>query len=82
MDLLETPKGFPNPELRYTICDLSLVWHMYGGSDFQSTEKKTVRIKGDAPGSVIFYKLNSEVYIMSLSLVCYEYLRGIFLLSL
>lgn len=50
MDLLETPKGFPNPELRYTICDLSLVWHMYGGSDFQSTEKKTVRIKGDTPG--------------------------------
>ncbi|XP_059486897.1 autophagy-related protein 2 homolog A [Neocloeon triangulifer] len=47
MDLLETPKNFPNPELRYTICDLSLVWHLYGGSDFQSSEKKIVRIKGE-----------------------------------
>ncbi|CAB3388360.1 Hypothetical predicted protein [Cloeon dipterum] len=47
MDLLETPKNFPSPELRYTICDLSLVWHLYGGCDFQPTEKKSVRVKGE-----------------------------------
>ncbi|KAK5648479.1 hypothetical protein RI129_003371 [Pyrocoelia pectoralis] len=39
-DLLKPPKNFPTPVMRYTLCELSLVWHMYGGNDFNSSDNK------------------------------------------
>lgn len=46
-DLLKPPKNYPTPVMRYTLCEMSVVWHMYGGNDFKSNsssgkEKKTV----------------------------------------
>ncbi|CAH1999640.1 unnamed protein product [Acanthoscelides obtectus] len=46
-DLLKPPKNCPTPVLRYTLYDMSVVWHMYGGNDFKLPEgngskKKTV----------------------------------------
>ncbi|CAH2045147.1 unnamed protein product, partial [Iphiclides podalirius] len=51
-DVLKAPKSFPMPVLRYTLCEMSLTWNMYGGHDFStaadaSTAKKTVTIEGD-----------------------------------
>lgn len=46
-DLLKAPRHFPAPILRYTLCEMTLIWHMYGGKDFevlQSTAKKQVSI--------------------------------------
>ncbi|XP_064073916.1 autophagy-related protein 2 homolog A [Vanessa tameamea] len=48
-DVLKAPKSFPLPVLRYTLCELSLTWNMFGGSDFKSANdatptKKTVTI--------------------------------------
>ncbi|XP_050353796.1 autophagy-related protein 2 homolog A [Nymphalis io] len=48
-DVLKAPKSFPLPVLRYTLCELSLTWNMFGGSDFRSANdttptKKTVTI--------------------------------------
>ncbi|XP_076284575.1 autophagy-related 2 isoform X1 [Lasioglossum baleicum] len=45
-DLLKAPRHFPAPILRYTLCEMSLVWHMYGGKDFDSSPpiKKQVTI--------------------------------------
>lgn len=40
-DLLRPPKHFPTPYIRYTLCEMSLVWHMYGGSDFNNSSTKT-----------------------------------------
>lgn len=41
-DLLKPPKHYPTPVMRYTLCEMSLVWHMYGGSDFKNdTSAKT-----------------------------------------
>ncbi|KAK6635316.1 hypothetical protein RUM44_000567 [Polyplax serrata] len=35
-DLLQSPKHYPKPVLRYMLREMSLVWHMYGGSDFNT----------------------------------------------
>ncbi|XP_055908295.1 autophagy-related protein 2 homolog B isoform X2 [Eupeodes corollae] len=39
-DLLQAPENFPMAEYRYTLCEMTLTWHLYGGHDFplQSTE--------------------------------------------
>lgn len=47
-DLLKAPRHFPPAILRYTLCEMSLVWHMYGGKDFGSSKtcsKKHVTIE-------------------------------------
>lgn len=46
-DLLKAPKHFPAAILRYTLCEMTLIWHIYGGRDFSSSEtpaKKHVTI--------------------------------------
>lgn len=46
-DLLKAPRHFPAPILRYTLCEMTLVWHMYGGRDFEASHsvvKKHVTI--------------------------------------
>lgn len=35
-DMLKAPPGFPQAVTRYTICDLSISMHLYGGNDFPS----------------------------------------------
>ena len=42
-DMLKAPKNFPPAILRYTLCEMTLVWHMYGGKDFG--DKKPVAKK-------------------------------------
>ncbi|XP_065067241.1 autophagy-related protein 2 homolog B-like [Rhopilema esculentum] len=37
-DLLGAPTGYPSPVYRYTIREMSVVWKMYGGRDFQVPE--------------------------------------------
>ncbi|CAH2094707.1 unnamed protein product [Euphydryas editha] len=34
-DVLQAPKSFPLPVLRYTLCELSLTWNIFGGNDFR-----------------------------------------------
>ncbi|KAL4717909.1 hypothetical protein ACJJTC_001327, partial [Scirpophaga incertulas] len=50
-DVLKAPKSFPPPVTRYTLCEMSLTWNMYGGNDFRSSseasQKKTVTIDAD-----------------------------------
>ncbi|KOC64737.1 Autophagy-related protein 2 like protein B [Habropoda laboriosa] len=41
IDLLKAPKHFPPPILRYTLCEMTLVWHMYGGKDFEAAQSST-----------------------------------------
>ncbi|KAK0093179.1 hypothetical protein PV326_014144 [Microctonus aethiopoides] len=50
-DLLKAPKHYPPAILRYTLCEMTLIWHMYGGKDFgnsPSVNKKHVTID-DSP---------------------------------
>ncbi|XP_061721748.1 autophagy-related protein 2 homolog A [Cydia pomonella] len=55
-DVLKAPKSFPLPVLRYTLCEMSVTWNMFGGSDFKTTgdpppSKKTVTIDDTKQGS-------------------------------
>lgn len=46
-DVLKTPKNFPSAVYRYTLCEMTLIWHMYGGKDFEDphpTAKKHITI--------------------------------------
>lgn len=45
-DLLKAPKDFPMAVMRYTLCEMSLVWHIYGGHDFLTEAEK--RMHGTA----------------------------------
>uniref|UniRef100_A0A224XCK3 Autophagy-related protein 2 n=1 Tax=Panstrongylus lignarius TaxID=156445 RepID=A0A224XCK3_9HEMI len=38
-DSLLSPKYYPIPVSKYTLTDMTLVWHMYGGSDFCQPKK-------------------------------------------
>ena len=41
VDILQAPKHYPKPVLRYTIQEMSLVWHLYGGEDFGTGKSNT-----------------------------------------
>ncbi|KAK2180615.1 hypothetical protein NP493_435g00001 [Ridgeia piscesae] len=45
-DQLRSPDNFPGAILRYTLREMSLVWYMYGGHDFESSSKKGRFTKG------------------------------------
>ncbi|XP_017466470.1 PREDICTED: autophagy-related protein 2 homolog B [Rhagoletis zephyria] len=36
IDLLKSPYDFPIPVSRYTLCEMTFTWHLYGGNDFIS----------------------------------------------
>lgn len=42
-DLLKAPADFPMAVQRYTLCEMTLVWSIYGGRDFDETDKKKER---------------------------------------
>lgn len=59
-DMLKAPQGFPQAVTRYTICDLSISVHLYGGNDFQTTnndkEKEYERSSSERIGMSDAYK--------------------------
>lgn len=44
-DLLRSPKHYPTPVMRYTLCDMTIVWHMYGGNDFTVSDDNDIKKK-------------------------------------
>uniref|UniRef100_T1PF62 Autophagy-related protein 2 n=1 Tax=Musca domestica TaxID=7370 RepID=T1PF62_MUSDO len=36
-DILKAPPTFPQADLRYTLCEMTVTWHLYGGHDFAQT---------------------------------------------
>jgi len=36
-DMLKAPDHFPCPVYRYTLSEISILWSMYGGQDFESS---------------------------------------------
>lgn len=34
VDDLKAPKTYPDPVSKYTLREMTVVWHMYGGNDF------------------------------------------------
>lgn len=42
-DMLKAPSHFPVPAYRYTLREMTVVWHMYGGNDFKKNEKDATK---------------------------------------
>ncbi|XP_061388779.1 autophagy-related protein 2 homolog B-like [Musca vetustissima] len=40
-DILKAPPTFPSADLRYTLCEMTVTWHLYGGHDFAQTPCST-----------------------------------------
>ncbi|XP_061399170.1 autophagy-related protein 2 homolog A-like [Musca vetustissima] len=40
-DILKAPPTFPQADLRYTLCEMTVTWHLYGGHDFAQTPCST-----------------------------------------
>ncbi|KAL7049279.1 hypothetical protein ACKWTF_003650 [Chironomus riparius] len=67
-DLLKAPSDFPMAVQRYTLCEMSLVWHIYGGRDFDENDRKKEREEREELNRRAFtnYPM-SEVYKMGVS---------------
>ncbi|XP_073815878.1 autophagy-related 2 [Musca autumnalis] len=53
-DILKAPPTFPQADLRYTLCEMTVTWHLYGGHDFAqspSTTATTTTCNDTAPMS-------------------------------
>lgn len=63
-DLLKPPKHYPTPVLRYTLCEMSIIWHMYGGNDFKEAEKvnqkKTVNFSDTQLNDVVSFSKSQK----------------------
>lgn len=75
-DMLKAPPGFPQAVNRYTICDLSISMHLYGGNDFPTPngdkEKEYEKASNEKAGmsdaykkGVAFSKISSTVTLPS-----------------
>lgn len=60
---LKTPEHFPTPTVRYTLCEMTIVWHMYGGNDFKvpdkESKKKTVNFSDTKLDTISFSNRDS-----------------------
>ncbi|CAH1722364.1 unnamed protein product [Aphis gossypii] len=36
IDMLQAPKEYPMPVVKYTLREMTLIWHIYGGTDFST----------------------------------------------
>ncbi|XP_025831922.1 autophagy-related protein 2 homolog B isoform X2 [Agrilus planipennis] len=45
-NLLMAPKHFPTPVMRYTLREMTIVWHMYGGNDFKIVDPSKKKVVG------------------------------------
>uniref|UniRef100_A0A182K4W6 Autophagy-related protein 2 n=1 Tax=Anopheles christyi TaxID=43041 RepID=A0A182K4W6_9DIPT len=49
-DLLKAPEDFPSAVERYTICEMTVTWHIYGGRDFLTKEDRRRKAKQPSTG--------------------------------
>lgn len=83
LDVLAAPKSFPTPVTRYTLCDMSIVWQMFGGNDFtknvKEDQKKEVRFADRQLGDSVSFstKDRSKVHFKKSEGVCVQDLSWI-----
>uniref|UniRef100_A0A1B0DI62 Autophagy-related protein 2 n=1 Tax=Phlebotomus papatasi TaxID=29031 RepID=A0A1B0DI62_PHLPP len=67
-DLLQAPHDFPMAVIRYTLCEMSVTWHIFGGSDFgvnpppAPKKDETVLQEADYDAYRLSYLPMSDVY--------------------
>ena len=65
-DLLQAPADFPMALVRYTLCEMTITWHMFGGSDFgragrHKVSEETRRLPNEEPEEVVYLGM-SDAY--------------------
>ena len=40
MDQLKPPSNYPTPLFVYTVKEMSILWQLFGGNDFQTSKQK------------------------------------------
>jgi autophagy-related protein 2 len=67
-DPLKTPTTFPVPTKKYTLCEMSILWSMYGGNDFGPAKAETKKMVNFSDANfndtVTFSKLRKEQVVM------------------
>jgi autophagy-related protein 2 len=51
MDILKAPKHYPRPVMKYSLQEMTIVWHLYGGSDFSNSPSRKSSGKSEERGS-------------------------------
>ncbi|XP_052770169.1 autophagy-related protein 2 homolog B-like [Mya arenaria] len=64
-DFLKSPETFPLPEIRYTIKEVTLIWHIYGGSDLTQTDGSEDRVSTSRDSMTVSYQRGSPVDLWS-----------------
>ncbi|XP_055377404.1 autophagy-related protein 2 homolog B isoform X2 [Condylostylus longicornis] len=65
-DLLKAPEGFPVAQIRYTLCEMTVTWHLYGGHDFPTKEETNNDVLKNKENLPRKYEM-SEAYKMGVS---------------
>lgn len=61
-DMLRAPHGFPQAVTRYTLCDLTVSMHIYGGNDFPSDRNTADSMSGSRSESASEHFVMSDAY--------------------
>jgi hypothetical protein len=64
MDALKAPKHYPNPVTKYSLKEMTIVWHLYGGDDFGASPSRKSSGKTDERGSSETYNLFASKLIL------------------
>ena len=54
MDQLQRPRFFPEPLTQYTLKEMTIIWHLYGGRDFTEPTKDESTPAGEVLGGMEF----------------------------
>ncbi|MCC7159986.1 MAG: hypothetical protein IT281_10685 [Ignavibacteria bacterium] len=62
-DILNAPAHLPVPTLRFSVRQISVVWHIYGGSDFATPKPSTILCLFFLAYSVLHKKKSSTIFV-------------------
>lgn len=66
-DLLKAPENFPMAVMRYTVCEMTVTWQLFGGHDFPKPSDKPTQMPSKPTATIKSRQKMSEAYKMGVS---------------
>ncbi|XP_037027616.1 autophagy-related protein 2 homolog B [Bradysia coprophila] len=66
-DLLKAPENFPMAVVRYTVCEMTVTWQLFGGHDFPTPTDKQTQLPLKSQTTIKSRQKMSEAYKMGVS---------------
>lgn len=66
-DLLKAPENFPMAVMRYTVCEMTVTWQLFGGHDFPKLSDKPSQFPPKPAATIKSRQKMSEAYKMGVS---------------